>query len=298
MRTLRNFGYFLRVSLKSLVRNRWMSLASIGVVSVTLLLLGIFIIVNYNVELFARVIKDQVEIVIHVKDGTSAEDLEKLRVRLIEIPEIREVRYVSKREALERLKESFGDKAYLLDGYEDDAMNPLRDSFEVRTTIPEDIPMVAERIQGFPVVDWVDFGGELLERLFLVTRGIRSGVFFFAIILGLTALFLIANTIKLTVINRSDEIMIMKYVGATDWFIRWPFLFEGMIMGLLGAIVPLVILHYGYSLLVDWLSTQVMFLAFVPPQMILSEVSRVLAPMGILIGGAGSMFSTGRFLKV
>lgn len=298
MRILKNFGYFLLVSLKSLVRNRWMSLASIGVVSITLFLLGIFIIVNYNVDIFARQVKEQVEVIVYVKDDVSQAHTERLRVQIIEIPEVREVRYVSRREALERLKESFGDKAYLLEGYEDDEMNPLRDSFEIRTTVPEDIPVVAQRIQSFSAVDWVDYGEDILERLFTVTQGIRAGVFFFAVILGLTALFLIANTIKLTVINRSDEIRIMKYVGATDWFIRWPFLFEGMIMGLLGAIIPLVALNYGYGIMVDWLQAQVMFLAFVPSQVVMYEVFQVLVPLGVIIGGAGSMFSTHRFLKV
>ncbi len=298
MRILKNFGYFLLVSLKSLVRNRWMSLASIGVVSITLFLLGVFIIVNYNVDIFARQVKEQVEVIVYVKDDVSQAHTERLRVQIIEIPEVREVRYVSRREALERLKESFGDKAYLLEGYEDDEMNPLRDSFEIRTTVPEDIPVVAQRILSFSAVDWVDYGEDILERLFTVTQGIRTGVFFFAVILGLTALFLIANTIKLTVINRSDEIRIMKYVGATDWFIRWPFLFEGMIMGLLGAIIPLVALNYGYGIMVDWLQGQVMFLAFVPSQVVMYEVFQVLVPLGVIIGGVGSMFSTHRFLKV
>jgi cell division transport system permease protein len=87
-------------------------------------------------------------------------------------------------------------------------------------------------------------------------------------------------------------------VGATDWFIRWPFLFEGMIMGFVGAAIPLIIMNYGYGLMVDWLQTQVMFLAFVPTQMVMDEVIRVLIPMGVIIGGVGSMFSTHRFLKV
>jgi cell division transport system permease protein len=298
MRTLKNFVYFIRVAVKSLAHNRWMSLASIGVVSVTLLLLGIFIVVNYNVDLFTRQVKEQVEIVVYVKDANTPEVTDALRMRIIEIPEIQEVLFVTKREALERLKESFGDKAYLLEGYDDDALNPLRDSFEIKTAIPEDIAAVAQRIEGFVGVDWVDYGEDFLERLFIVTKGVKSAVFIFAIVLGLTALFLISNTIKLAVFSRSDEIMIMKYVGATDWFIRWPFLFEGMIMGFLGAVIPLIILNYGYGQMVDWLQTQVMFLAFVPPQMVMDEVIRVLIPMGVVIGGVGSMFSTHRFLKV
>lgn len=298
MKTLKNFAYFVKVAFKSLARNRWMSLASIGVVSVTLLLLGIFIVVNYNVDLFTRQVKAQVEIVVYVKDANTPEITDALRVRIIEMPEIQEVQFISKREALERLKESFGDKAYLLEGYDDDALNPLRDSFEIKTAIPEDIAAVAQRIEGFAGVDWVDYGEDFLERLFTVTRGVKMAVFIFAIVLGLTALFLISNTIKLAVFSRSDEIMIMKYVGATDWFIRWPFLFEGMIMGFLGAVIPLLILNYGYALLVGWMQTQVMFLAFVPPQMVMDEVIRVLIPMGVGIGGVGSMFSTHRFLKV
>jgi cell division transport system permease protein len=298
MKTLKNFAYFLKVALKSLARNRWMSLASIGVVSVTLLLLGIFIVVNYNVDLLTRQVKEQVEIVVYVKDANTPEVTDALRVRIIEMPEIQEVYFVSKLEALERLKESFGDKAYLLEGYDDDALNPLPNSFEIKTTIPEDIAAVAQRIEGFAGVDWVDYGEDFLERLFIVTRGIKAAVFIFAIVLGLTALFLISNTIKLAVFSRSDEIMIMKYVGATDWFIRWPFLFEGMIMGFVGAAIPLIIMNYGYGLMVDWLQTQVMFLAFVPTQMVMDEVIRVLIPMGVIIGGVGSMFSTHRFLKV
>ncbi len=298
MKTLKDFLYFLKEALKSLVRNRWMSLASIGVVSVTLLLLGIFMLVNFNVDLFTRDLKDQVEILVYVQDANTEAETESLRIRMIEIPEVEEVRFVSKGEALERLKESFGDRADLLAGYEDDEINPLRDSFEIKTSVPEDVSVVAQRIQGFRGVDWVDYGQEFVERLFLIARGIKIGVLAFMIVLGLTAVFLISNTIKLAVFSRSDEVKIMKYVGSTDWFIRWPFLFEGMIMGLLGAITALLILNFGYGFVVDWLHTQVRFLNFMPSNFVMGEVIKVLLPMGVIIGGLGSMISTQRFLKV
>ena len=298
MKTLKDFLYFLKEALKSLVRNRWMSLASIGVVSVTLLLLGIFMLVNFNVDLFTRDLKDQVEILVYVQDANTEAETESLRIRMIDIPEVEEVRFVSKGEALERLKESFGDRADLLAGYEDDEINPLRDSFEIKTSVPEDVSVVAQRIEGFRGVDWVDYGQEFVERLFLIAQGIKIGVLAFMIVLGLTAVFLISNTIKLAVFSRSDEVKIMKYVGSTDWFIRWPFLFEGMLMGLLGAITALFILNFGYGFVVDWLHTQVRFLNFMPPHFVMGEVIKVILPMGVIIGGLGSMISTQRFLKV
>lgn len=295
---IRNFFYFIKEALKSLYRNSWMSIASIGVVSITLLLLGAFILINFNVDFFTREIKDQVEMLVYVEDDITEANLNSLRVRLIEVPEIEEVRYISRSEALDKLKERFGDKASLLEGYEDEELNPLRDSFEVKTSVPEDVGKVAQRVQGYSGVDWVDFGEPFVENLFQVTNGIRLTVTIFMIALGVTAIFLIANTIKLTVYSRSDEIKIMKYVGATDWFIRWPFLFEGVLIGLLGGLIPLVFLHYGYSFIIDWAQSQIVFMSLVPSQLVIRELVKALLPIGIVIGGIGSVFSTRKFLKV
>lgn len=297
MTGLKNFPYFFKEAFKSLCRNGWMSLASIVVVAVTLFLLGAFLLVNYNVNLFAEGVKDQVEIVVYLDDISPAER-EALRIHLIGLEEIQEVRFVSKREAMERLKASMGDRASYLEDYENDANNPLLDSFEVKTVVPEDVPAVAQNIQELSGVDRVDYGEGFVERLFELTRGVKLAAFIFMLSLGITAVFLIANTIKLTVFSRSDEIKIMKYVGATDWFIRWPFLFEGLLLGLLGALMPFLCLNYGYSFLIDALQARVAFLAFATPEMVTSGLLKVLLPLGVLIGGIGSMLSTQRFLKV
>lgn len=294
----KNFFYFFKEAFKSLFRNSWMSIASVGVVAVTLCLLGTFVLVYFNVGVFAFDIKDQVEILVFVEDEITPQDLNHLRIRMIEIPEVEEVRFVSRSEALEEMKEGFGDRAYLLAGYEEDATNPLRDSFKVRTSMPENVPGVALRIQGFYGTGWVDYGQGFVENLFNITRGVRTGIFIFMVALGITAMFLIANTIKLTVFSRSDEIMIMKYVGATNWFIRWPFLFEGVFLGLLGALLPLALLSYGYNFIVAWLQPQVAFLSFISPPLAMQGLMWVLLPVGVIIGGLGSMFSTHKFLKV
>ncbi len=294
----RNLFYFLKQAWKSLLRNSWMSLASVGVVAVTLCLFGTFILVYFNVGVFAFDIKEQVEILVYVEEEITPQDLNHLRIRIIEIPEVEEVRFVSRCMALAEMKEEFGERAYLLAGYEDKATNPLRDSFKVRTSMPENVPGVALRIQGFYGTAWVDYGQGFVENLFKVTRGVQTGIFVFMGALGITALFLIANTIKLAVFSRRDEIMIMKYVGATDWFIRWPFLFEGIFLGLLGALLPLLLLSYGYNFIVAWLQPQIAFLSFISPPEALRALVVVILPVGIAIGGLGSIFSTHKFLKV
>ncbi len=297
MTSLRNFPYFFKEALKSLCRNGWMSLASVAVVAVTLFLLGAFLLVNYNVNLFTEDIKDQVEIVVYL-DDISTTEREDLRIRIIGLEEIQEVKFVSKREALERLKVSMGDRASYLEDYEDDANNPLDNSFEVKTVVPEDVSVAAQNIRKFAGVNRVDYGEGFVERLFELTRGVKLAVLIFMLSLGITAVFLIGNTIKLTVFSRSDEIKIMKYVGATDWFIRWPFLFEGLLLGFWGAFLPFLCLNYGYCFLVDAFQARVAFLAFVPPQLITSGLLQALLPLGVFIGGLGSMLSTQRFLKV
>ncbi|HHX76847.1 MAG TPA: ABC transporter permease, partial [Firmicutes bacterium] len=194
MTGLKNFPYFFKEAFKSLCRNGWMSLASIAVVAVTLFLLGAFLLVNYNVNFFAEGVKDQVEIVVYLDDISPAER-EALRIHLIGLEEIQEVRFVSKREAMERLKASMGDRASYLEDYENDANNPLPDSFEVKTVVPEDVPVVAQNIRKLSGVDRVDYGEGFVERLFELTRGVKLAAFVFMLSLGITAVFLIANTI-------------------------------------------------------------------------------------------------------
>jgi cell division transport system permease protein len=136
---VRSLCYFLGEALKSILRNGWMSIASIGVVAITLLILGSFMIISFNVNLFTQDVKEQVQIVLYIDEAAGEETRLELERRLVSHPKLQEMRFVSKEEAMERLKRKMGDQAYLLDGYEGEEDNPLRDSYELRTIVPEDI---------------------------------------------------------------------------------------------------------------------------------------------------------------
>ncbi len=293
---VRSWGYYLTETLHSILRNAWMSFASAGAVAVTLFILGSFMLLNVNVEYLTNQIKDQVEIIAYVDEHLPASETDRLRVALIRLERVEEVRFVSRQEALQRLKEDLGEE--VVAGFEAEGRNPLRDSFEIRTIVPEDIPAVAAQLEGLPGIARVDYGTGVVERLFRVSGAVKWVGLFFMAGLTLTALFLIANTIKLTVAARSTEIMIMKFVGATEWFVRWPFFLEGLALGSLGALVTVLALVYLYGQTVTMAQAYLSFLPLVPPQEILRRTAMILLVLGATIGGAGSLLSMRRFLKV
>lgn len=292
---LRSWGYCLPEAFRSIVRNSWMSFASVGAVAVTLFILGSFMLLNVNVEYLTNQIKDQVEIIAYVDEALSGAEVDRLRVSLIQMDRVEEVRFVSRQEALQLLKEDLGEE--MVAGFEADGRNPLRDSFEIRAIIPEDIPQVAAELEAMPGIARIDYGTAVVEKLFRFAGAVRWVGLFFMGGLALTALFLIANTIKLTVAARSTEIMIMKFVGATEWFVRWPFLIEGLALGSFGALLPTLALIYLYGQTVAVAQVHLNFLPLVPPQEIVWQLSRILLLLGTAIGGAGSLLSMRRFLK-
>lgn len=295
---IRSLFYFLGEALKSVVRHGWMSIASIAVVAMTLLILGCFMVLNFNVANLAEDIKEQVQIVVYIDENAGEQTREDLHNKLVAHPELDEVRFVSKEEAMERLKKQMGDRAYLLEGYTEEDANPLRDSYELRTKVPENISQVAGEIGDYPGVGYIDYGEGIVEPLFQFTGVVRYIGMAFMVGLALTAIFLIAHTIRLTVYIRRREIQIMKYVGATNWFIRWPFIFEGLILGLVGAVIPVLIVQYGYQAAAEWVQENIYFVTLLPPQQIGTEVARILIPLGVVLGVLGSTLSVRRFLNV
>lgn len=281
---------------KSLYRNKWMSIASIGVVVATLLMLGTFMMVSLNINHITNMVKEQVEIVVYIDDEATLQERDELRSMLVNHSSLAEVRFVSKEEALERLKDQV---ANIVEGYETAEQNPLPDSFEIKTLIPESVAAVARDLEGYPGVSSVYYGKGVVENLFTVTRALQMVGLILMGLLAVTAVFLISHTIRLTVYLRSREIMIMKYVGATNWFIRWPFVLEGLAMGLLGAALPLVALYFIYQSAVDWVfSNNLFFLSLIPVSLMMIELAKYLVPLGTGLGALGSIFSMGRFLRV
>lgn len=291
----RNSLYYLKEAAIGVWRNGWMTVASITVVVLTLLILGSFVAINLNVIQITDDIKGQVELIVYLQDDA---DIEELRQEVLGISGIKQLTYVSKEEALERMRAELGEGiTEALEG-----RNPLPASFEIQAANPNSIPSMAERIQVLSGVESVDYGQQVVDRLFQFTRVLQLFSLGIIIALALMALFLIANTIKLTVFARRKQIGIMKFVGATDWFIRWPFILEGVFLGILGALIAYLVLFYGYSFFYlkasTWLYQNFLSVGMATPEVVGRELLKYLFALGAGIGAIGSGISVRKFLKV
>lgn len=288
----------IREGFRNVGRNGWMSFASMSSVAITLFILGVFLLLAMNVNHIAAVVEEQVEMRVILKAETEEDQAQSVREKLKAMPQVESVTFVTKEEGLEKFKDSFGEKAYWFEGL--DKENPLSDEFVVKTKDPRDTGVIAERVKSFPHVESVKYGEGTIEKLFSITTVIRNVGIAFIVALAFTAMFLIANTIKLTIVARRKEIEIMKLVGATNAFIRWPFFIEGLLMGGLGAIIPTLLLLVGYKYLIDFVKVDLnlYFIDLLPLDPLAWQVAGLLMGIGAFLGIWGSIVSIHRFLKI
>jgi len=291
----RTFGYFFVSAGRSLLRNNWMTLASISTVAISLLVLGVFMLLAVNVNAVAVNVEDQVQITAYLAELTSAERAA-VEAKIGAVPGVTEVQFISRGEAWQRLLEWYGENRAFLAGWEED--NPLRDSFEVRTDSPQLVAEVAAAVGGIAGVQEVLWGREIVEQLLSITRVMRFVGFGLMVGLALAAMFFIANTVRMAIFARRREISIMRYIGATNWFIRWPFVIEGLVLGLLGALLAASVLAWGYYLAVRALVQAIPFWPWVSPWPFLQQLALLLLAIGVIIGICGSGLSLRRYLDV
>lgn len=293
---LRTVGRHIKEGFKSIKRNGWMSFAAISAVSITLLLVGGLIASVMNINELASDIENDVSVRVYVDLAATEEDTVALRDNLESLENVEEVTFSSREEELENVVGSYGDTFELFQGDQ----NPLYNVFVVDTTSPEYTSQVAAEIEPMDLVSEVNYGGAEADRLFQMTSTIRNvgGIIIIALIF--TAVFLISNTIRITIFSRSTEIEIMKLVGATNWFIRWPFLIEGALIGFVGAIIPSVALWFIYDAVYSGVSGffQGTYFSLLSPTPYMYYLIALLAGIGIVIGAVGSSLSIRRFLKV
>ncbi|ORU00488.1 Cell division protein FtsX [Anaerovibrio sp. JC8] len=294
--TINTIEYFVREVAHSLKRNNWMSVASIGTVAVSLLIFGMFLMLVMNMNKMVDTMESQVQIKVYLEDNFSRDDARSLEVDLKKMQGVEKVTFVPKEEAMEKFKERLGDQKTLLDALDD--TNPLPDSFEVMVLQPEMVKTAAENIERFEGVDSAKYGQDVMEHLFDITRLIRIFGFALMMVLALATLFIISNTIRLTVFARRKEIAIMKYVGATDWFIRWPFVLEGIVLGFLGSIIASIVLRLTYSGITAKIYDTLAFFPLIPEEPFLTYVTMIVVIGGMIMGAIGSTVSIKRFLKV
>lgn len=293
---IRTLAYFTGQAFSSMRRNSWMTVASIGTVAVTMIVLGIFLLLGGNIQSFAGNIESQVEISLYLQDEISSQQIDELAQKLAALEQVETVKYVSKEEALEELREMYGESGDFLAGLEMD--NPLRNGFRLRTHRPEQVLEIVPALRILDGVAEVQYGQGFVEQLFTVTNILRVVALGLMLGLAAAATFIIANTIRITVFARRREISIMKYVGATDWFIRWPFIIEGMTLGLIGSLIAAGLIAWAYQAAVVNLAVSVPFFPLVKPWPFLLGVTGWLLLIGTAIGVIGSTVSLRRFLRV
>ncbi|EJU27180.1 MAG: permease-like cell division protein FtsX [Selenomonas sp.] len=293
---LRTTEYFVREVCISIKRNNWMSFASISTVAVSLFVLGMFLIIVLNMNRMASMLESQVQINVYLDDKLKGSEIDDLEDDLKKMQGIESVQYVSREDAIVRLRERLGDQKYLLDALGD--KNPLPNAFEVTVKQPTMVETAAKAIEKFGGVESVKYGQDVVEHLFDMTRLVRIFGFTLMLLLAGATLFIISNTIRLTVFARRKEIAIMKYVGATDWFIRWPFLLEGVVLGFFGGVLASIALRSIYGLITAKVYSTLAFLPLIPQYPFVNFISLVMVLSGMGIGALGSTISLKRFLKV
>ncbi len=289
--------FFIVDSLKSLKRNKTISSAAAATVAATLFILGVFWLTILNVNQGILEVESRVEVKIVLKDGITMVQQRDLEKKIKDISGVEDVSYESKAQAIENFKKQLGDKNKgLVDGLEKD--NPMPNSYIVKVQKPEIVSNVVSAIKGMQGIDEIKDGREIVNKIMTITKTIKwVGSVMFVILMGVS-LFLIGNTIKLTVYSRRREIGIMKYIGATDWFIRWPFIIEGIIIGVVGGIVADVVLYYVYRMAYTKVSSGLVIIQLIEPQYILGNILGLFILAGMIIGAVGSISSIRKFLAV
>ena len=274
--------YFIRETYKSIKRNGLMSLASVSTVALSLLVLGMFLLIFINTNNLAQYLESQVQITVYMEDSVEAPGLSDMKQTLENLPGVLSVTEVSKQEALSRFKERLGQQEKLLHSLGTD--NPFPNSFEVQVDRPDRINELAPQIHEMEGVETAKFGQEIVEHIFQMTKILRIGGVVLVILLALATLFIIANTIRLTVFARRKEVNIMKY--------------EGMTLGFFGALIANFVINGTYAALLSRIYATLAFLPMVPayPMLTYVDISIILA--GTAIGAAGSYISLRKFLKV
>ena len=288
-----------RESFKSLGRNGWMTFASISAVTVTLLIVGVFTTIMMNLNNVAQDLENDVEIKVLIDIIQDEKEMEEIEGKLIasieNMSDVESVKYSTKEQELQHMIEDYGEEFSL---YEQN--NPLHNVLYVKAANPQETANVAKAIEKLDYTYDVKYGEDKVEKLFNVLNTARNiGL---VLILGLlfTAMFLISNTIRITIIARKDEIEIMKLVGAKNSFVRIPFVLEGMWIGILGSIIPMIVVSVIYVNLFNSISPRIQgeLIELLPATPLLYQVNGLLLLIGLLVGMFGSYKAVKKYLKV
>lgn len=286
----------LRDSLRSIKRNGWMAFAAISGVAVTILLVGVSLALVLNITKLSNDIENDVRVQVLVEPKTNAKQKQQLQAKLTKIENVKQVNYSSKKAELNKVVSQYGNVFNMFGG----DSNPLNDVFTLQAKDPKQTVNIAKKAKKLPHVAKANYGGNEAKKLFSTMDNVRNWGVGFSVLLLVVAIFLIANTIRITILSRQNEIEIMRLVGATRWYIRWPFILEGAWTGLIGAVIPLLVISFGYGTIYRAVGRQLATSGYslLTPKAMLWPLDIFMVVIAMIIGAFGSAISMRRFLKV
>ena len=294
---MNRLSYNIKQALQQILRNKGMSVASVFAITAMMMILGLFFVMTVNVNLFTEMVKadyDQVEV--FLEDSVDEAEAQSIMDQIGGHDSVENVEYRSKEDALNIMKKRWGENSYLLDTLGE---NPLPNSLLITVASLESANEVTDYINEFEGIEDVKYYKETVEKLTTITDFLQIACLIIMSFLVVVSVVVVANTIKLTVMARSKEIEIMKYIGATNWFIRGPFFAEGVILGIFSSLVSAAVTFALYSKIVNEIGTQVMTILsspLVPAAYMAGNLICIFLAMGVSVGACGSIISMRRFL--
>ena len=299
MKILRNIVRYFRDARKSVLRNFALSLASISCITITLIVVAFATILSYNVENFAESIRRDVTVVIFLNSETTEADREKIEDEIYETKNVENLEFISKQETAESMKDNETFET-IINTWTDET-NPLLDSYKLKVKNIDDIKTTVNIIKNIEGINSVNYGEDMIDQLITVFKVIEKAAIAIVIALIIVTAFLIANTIKLAIFSRKREIEIMRLVGASNISIKIPFVIEGLFIGALGALIPIILSIYGYTSLYNFFEGKLFgsnLAKLVSPTPFMYYTSALLLIIGVLVGMFGSYTAVKKHLKI
>ena len=300
MKFFRSIKRYFRDAAKSVIRNFSLSLASISCITITLIVVAFSIVLSYNVEKMTEHVSSNISIVVFLDGESTEDDLKQIKASIKRLDNVDSITFKSKQEYAEETKKMDERFSLIVDSWTEDTI-PLLDSYEVKVKDIDLIGDTADKIKKMDKIFSVNYGEEYIESVITIFGVIEKVCIGGVIALVLVTAFLIANTIKLAIFSRKTEISIMRLVGASNMSIKIPFIIEGSFIGFLGAIIPIIIMSYGYNSLYNYLGGQLFSSSLgrlVEPYPFILWSSLLLLLIGLLVGMFGSYRAVKKYLKI
>ncbi len=299
MKIFRMLGRSIRDAFKSVFRNFSLSIASISCITITLIIVALSILASFNVENFTKEIEKDMTIVVFLESNSDENTIRYVTNRIKNLSNVESYDFKDKATVKKEMQQESSIFNTIMEDWNNED-NPLKDTYQIKVKKIEDISKTAKTIEKIKGVSVVRYGAGMVDKMVQAFSSIEKVAYGVVIALVVVTVFLIINTIKLTIFSRKREISIMRLVGASNFTIKIPFIIEGMILGVIGSIIPICIITFGYLAFYQHFDGYLYskLIELIQPEPFIYEVSLIIVGIGILVGMIGSASAVRKYLKV